>query len=478
MLKKIADDTWKASSQTISSTDVTASKRGDFSGDPDCPLCKGVGYLRMEVPLDHPDFGKIHICSCRQEQVSQQVRQRLYELSQLDELGNLKFENFEPRGRMGLFPRQADSLESAFNQSRLYSQHLNGWLVLQGGYGCGKTHLAAAIANFAVQVGVPTLFITVPDMLDELRFAYNDPLSTFEEKFERIRQAPLLVLDDFGTQNATAWAQEKLFQIINYRYTNRLPLVVTTNLSDKDIEDRIQSRLNNPDLVSVVKILAPDYRNPKGDIGYHELSSLDMFPNKTFETFDLRQSETLSSEDHRSLEKALQASKKFAMTPVGWLVLIGGYGSGKTHLAAAIGNYIASRADPPMLISVPDLLDHLRATFNPNSNVSLDRRFEEIRHTSLLILDDLGTQSSTAWVKEKLYQLFNFRYHLELPTVITSATSLEEMDPRLRSRMLDRRFCEIFAITVPPFTGSPNPKKIRFPETKKPRSSRIEKSNT
>ena len=421
----------------------------------------------MDVPLDHPDFGKIHICTCRKEQVSQQVRQRLYELSQLDELSSLRFDKFEPRGRVGLWPRQADSLESAFNQARLYAQHLNGWLVLQGGYGCGKTHLAAAIANFAVEVGVPTLFITVPDMLDELRFAYNDPQSSFEEKFERIRQAPLLILDDFGTQNATSWAQEKLFQIINYRYSNRLPLVVTTNLSDKDIEDRIQSRLNNPDLVSVVKILAPDFRNPKGDIGYHELSSLDMFPNKTFETFDLRHAEINNDDEKRSLEKALQAARRFALEPQGWLILIGGFGSGKTHLAAAIGNFVAARADPPMLISVPDLLDHLRATFSPNSSISLDRRFEEIRHTSLLILDDLGTQSSTPWVKEKLYQLFNYRYHRELPTVITTSTSLEDTDPRLRSRLLDRRFCEIYAITVPPFTGSFKTKGSQPPRSKK-----------
>ena len=46
---------------------------------------------------------------------------------------------------------------------------------------------------------------------------------TFEERFEQIRQAPLLVLDDFGTQSATEWAREKLFQILNYRYINRLP---------------------------------------------------------------------------------------------------------------------------------------------------------------------------------------------------------------------------------------------------------------
>ena len=103
---------------------------------------------------------------------------------------------------------------------------------------------------------------------------------------------------------------------------------------------------------------------------------------------------------------------------------------------------------------VPDLLDHLRATFNSNSDITLDRRFQEVRTTPLLILDDLGTQSSSGWVKEKLYQLFNHRYNAELPTVITSAETLEEMDPRLRSRMLDKRLCRIYAITTPPYSGA------------------------
>jgi DNA replication protein DnaC len=104
-------------------------------------------------------------------------------------------------------------------------------------------------------------------------------------------------------------------------------------------------------------------------------------------------------------------------------------------------------------VVVPDLLDHLRATFSPSSSTTLDRRFEEVRTAPLLILDDLGTQATTAWVKEKLYQLFNYRYNAELPTVITTATSLEEMDARLRSRLLDTRLCEIYGITAPSYTG-------------------------
>ena len=404
--------------------------------------------------MGHPNFGRLEICVCRQRDVSHQVRERLYSLSRLDELKGLTFDTFQPRGQTGLGEKQAASLESAFNQAQHYARSLNGWLLLQGGYGCGKTHLAAAIANFAVGMGVPTLFLTVPDLLDMLRFSYDSEDTTFEERFNEIRNASLLVLDDFGTQNATAWAQEKLFQIINYRYINKLPLVVTTNLSLDEIDARIRSRVTDPQLVSIVRINAPDYRHPMDDTGHPELSSLDLMASKTFGSFEDRMSEGLPSDELKSLQKTLRAAHSYAEKPKGWLVLMGGYGSGKTHLAAAIANYRAGLGDPPLFVMVPDLLDHLRATFSPNSNTTFDRRFDEIRTTPLLVLDDLGTQSMTPWVREKLYQLFNYRYNAELPTVITTADSMNEMDARIRSRLLDGKLCTVYVLNVPSYHGN------------------------
>ncbi len=427
----------------------------DLPGDPECPYCGGLGYLREDLPVGHPDFGRLEICTCRQAQVSQEVRERLFALSNLFALQHLTFENFAPRGRVGLWPKEAESLEQAFNQSNQFARTLNGWLLLQGKYGCGKTHLAAAIANYVVNLGVPTLFITVPDLLDSLRNAYGRQDTTFEEQFDEIRNARLLILDDFGTQNATPWAQEKLFQIINYRYINRLPLVVTTNLILKDIDSRISSRLEDPELVTRVRILSSDYRRPTGDTGHHELSSLYLHHGQTFANFDLRSGENLAKDDLHSLKKAFDVSRQFAKSPRGWLLFTGTYGSGKTHLAAAIANYRADTGYPPLFIVVPDLLDHLKATFSPTSTVSLDRRFEEVRTAPLLILDDLGTQSMTSWVREKLYQLFNYRYSAELPTVITTHDYKDDVDPRLLSRFEDKRICQIHAITTPAYRGSP-----------------------
>ena len=131
----------------------------------------------------------------------------------------------------------------------------------------------------------------------------------------------------------------------------------------------------------------------------------------------------------------------------------GGYGVGKTHLAAAIANYQAMRGYPAMFVVVPDLLDHLRAAFSPDARTSFDQRFEEVRTAALLVLDDLGTESATPWAREKLYQIINHRYVAKLPTVITTSVSPDDLDPRIRTRILDETRCLVFPLIVPSYRG-------------------------
>jgi DNA replication protein DnaC len=98
-----------------------------------------------------------------------------------------------------------------------------------------------------------------------------------------------------------------------------------------------------------------------------------------------------------------------------------------------------------MFIVTPDLLDHLRAAFSPQAATPYDRRFDEIKNTPLLVLDDLGTESATPWAREKLFQLLNYRYNAHLPTVITSSADPSRIEPWLRSRMFDTRRCQYWA---------------------------------
>ena len=411
-----------------------------------------MGYLRVQAPVGHPDFGRLEICECRDPELRSHLQERLFRLSRLEELKSLTFDTFSPEGRIGTTEQERDSLRAAFQRTKTYSQNIEGWLLLQGGFGVGKTHLAASIANEAAEQGIPTLFLTVPDLLDELRATFSDQETTFQQRFDEIRTAPLIILDDFGTQNATEWAREKLFQILNHRYTNRLSVVITTNLALEEIEARLRSRILDPSLVDRVYIHAPDFRTPMKQSGREELSSLDLHHDQTFETFSLRKGEKLPSEQVRSIEDAFKSAQLFAEDPSGWLMLGGSYGVGKTHLAAAIANHRLTQGHSVTFISVPDLLDHLRATFNPSSTVSYDRRFNQVRNTPLLVLDDLGTESMTPWVREKLYQLFGYRFDARLPTVITSASTPDKMDPRIRA-WTDREVCIRKLITAPSYRG-------------------------
>ncbi len=417
-----------------------------------CPICKGAGYLILDVPVGHPDFGRLIPCRCKTAELGQKRAARLRKMSNLKHLEHMTFESFIPGGA-ALNPDQQENLGRAFTYARQFARDPKGWLMLRGGYGCGKTHLAAAIANACLESGYPALFVVVPDLLDYLRGAYS-PTSTvgYDERFDEIRTHPLLILDDLGTQSNTAWADEKLFQIFNYRYNARLPTVVTTNCELEDIEERIRSRLNDMDLVHMVPIFAPDYRASGISDGHSELSSLALHLDKTFATFDLDRSQ-VDVEERQNLRNVYRAVQDFASHPQGWLILTGTYGCGKTHLAAAIGNDRTARREPVIFIVVPDLLDHLRATFSPQSSVSYDKLFEQIRRAPLLILDDLGTESATAWAKEKLYQIFNYRYNARLPTVITTAKSVDELDPRIRARVLDRSRCQVWSILAPAYRG-------------------------
>jgi DNA replication protein DnaC len=168
-------------------------------------------------------------------------------------------------------------------------------------------------------------------------------------------------------------------------------------------------------------------------------SALDAFRDKTFEAFDHRIPGT---------EKAYREAAAFAKDPTSWLVLVGTYGCGKTHLAAAIANQALKQGNPVLFEVVPDLLDHLRSAFGPSSDIAYDELFERVRTAGLLVLDDLGTENTTPWAREKLYQIINYRYNYRQPTVITSNRRLNDIDDRIRSRMTDAAFCKVVEVTA------------------------------
>jgi DNA replication protein DnaC len=231
-----------------------------------CPVCGGVGFFRVEVPLGDPRFGKALPCPrCKLPEIQRQRVERLRQLAGVPEdLSAYTFETFDPeRTRCTPSGKRAMALIKA--QMEEYAERPQGWLVLQGVPGSGKTHLAYAVVERCLARGHGVYYSSVPEMLDALREGYHDGAEmNYDQRMRTMCEAALLVLDDLGTEQPTPWVGEKVFQMINYRYTRRLPLVVTTNLNvrerDCGLEPRVLSRLNDVRLGRVLSIPAGDFR--------------------------------------------------------------------------------------------------------------------------------------------------------------------------------------------------------------------------
>jgi len=227
---------------------------------PTCAICNDAHWIKEAVPFGHPHFGVLFPCACLQAEWARRTADDLARLSNLDAMHGKTFATLNPF---------VPGLREVVPQIRVYARKPDGWLTLLGAYGVGKTHLAAAIAHEALDRNEPVLFAVVPDLLDHLRATFG-PQSTvsYDERFELVRSVPLLILDDLGTESATPWAREKLYQVINHRYNYRLATVITTNLKPEAIEPRIYSRLSDPACGVVISIAAQDYRRRSSPVAH------------------------------------------------------------------------------------------------------------------------------------------------------------------------------------------------------------------
>jgi DNA replication protein DnaC len=134
---------------------------------------------------------------------------------------------------------------------------------MTGTTGTGKTHLAAAITNEAINNGKEAIFGTWDDHTDRLKDDFGDPDGDY---LDRLKDAELLVIDDLYDYDQSSWEQKTMFKIINSRTANGLATVITTNLSPAQIESafgqRIASRLKGSCRISMLK--GKDYRAYRG----------------------------------------------------------------------------------------------------------------------------------------------------------------------------------------------------------------------
>lgn len=411
-----------------------------------CELCGSRGWFTPDVPAGHPDFGNILTCECQTDRLSGDRSARLLRYSNLGQLTRFTFDSLDPNG-LSDDPDDQLVFNEAYKHAVAYAEEPKGWLVLTGPNGAGKTHLAAAVANQCIERDQVVFFVHVPDLLDHLRGAYAPGSDvSYSDLLEQVLNAPLLILDGLGSQSSTPWAEEKLHQIINHRYNAESPTVITTANELEELDPYIRSRLKTKSLSRVLEVATPQPAQ------VHRLGRIDaeMLKRMTFDTFNARGNNPTAGQ-RASIEAALQAARNFARDPDGWLTLFGETGVGKTHLAVAIAESRIKEGKPVFFAFVPELLDYLRYTFTPDSRVSYDRIFDEVKNNSLLILDDLGGEHSSPWAYEKLYQIVVHRHNTRLPTVITSMLDFTTERGPISSRVQDPSVGSLVRLDAPDF---------------------------
>jgi len=113
---------------------------------------------------------------------------------------------------------------------------------------------------------------------------------------------------------------------------------------------------------------------------------------------------------------------------------------GKTYLACCIANVLIRKNIATLFTVVPDLLDQIKSTYNKGEGQDYSEKdlLDTAREVQVLILDDLGAHQYTEWAQGKLFTILNHRINFNLPTVITTNLSLEEMDKFIGERAASR----------------------------------------
>lgn len=118
-----------------------------------------------------------------------------------------------------------------------------------GNVGAGKTHTATALANELMEKKlVEVLFLNMPETATRVKNTFNTEVKTPDSKlFRRMKEADLLVLDDLGVEKYSDWLSDQVYQIVDHRWRNHMPMIITSNQSLNDLgrfyKPQVASRL-------------------------------------------------------------------------------------------------------------------------------------------------------------------------------------------------------------------------------------------
>lgn len=226
--------------------------------DPACVRCRDVGFLRRDVPVDHPDFGRPVDCPCGV--AGKRRRARAWAAAGIPPLF--------AAASFGTYAVSRWSAPVLDTMRTTWMAEPWSWLFLHGLSGRGKTWLAVSALRELAERSDDVRFMAAPDLFDWIRESFDETLGVREgERLGELRTVRVLAIDDLGREQLTPWVQMRLWALLNARLGSQLRTIVTTNLDELALAGRIgesaYARIEQgcgPDGRFVLKLDGPDLR--------------------------------------------------------------------------------------------------------------------------------------------------------------------------------------------------------------------------
>lgn len=223
-----------------------------------CKACPGLvacqnkmaGYAYL--PQVYPDHLEFHYQSCRYQQAKQ--KEDIYKkyMLLLHESPSIKEARMDlvylnQKERLPIVQKLDDFIEH-------YSQNPNQkGLYLHGSFGSGKTYMITAMFHTMALRKVRSMIVFWPECLRDLKSSFQDD---FKPKYERIKKIPLLLIDDIGAENTTAWGRDEILgPLLQYRMNEQLPTFFTSNLDLKSLEQHFSVTKEQVDIMKAKRIM-------------------------------------------------------------------------------------------------------------------------------------------------------------------------------------------------------------------------------
>lgn len=228
------------------------SNESQTSDPPRCEKCGGLGLIMVESDGAYSRYAP---CECVRESIRAEMwRNRnvpvVFDDALLDSF-NVGFYSAVNRGKAEYALTVARKIVGQYAEM-LESFDGRGVYFHSAQKGSGKSMLAAIIVNELVKQGIRAKFVGMAELLQKIRDGFDPDSSVSSASIiETVKAVPVLVLDDIGAERLTEWVEDTVYQILDYRLTNKRLTIFTSNDSIEKLkyDERIKSRIGRMGMV-------------------------------------------------------------------------------------------------------------------------------------------------------------------------------------------------------------------------------------